>query len=172
MAVELDRVIPLPQAAKQMGMTVEALTRLVASGKLRAMKTSSGEVVVPESETETTISREQFEHLLGKPISIRQAAQPGPRYSKKNEGGYAVPYTTLIGWVHKGLIEVLTSGYGMELDEADVAYCAAVYHARGKSSRIFDKAGRPYVLKNPQMAEYQRKRRHKNKTGPPSSKSA
>jgi hypothetical protein len=34
MAVELDRVLPLPQAAKQMGMTVEALTRLVLQRKV------------------------------------------------------------------------------------------------------------------------------------------
>ena len=49
-------LIPLPQAAKQMGMTVEALTRLVTSGELKAIKTPSGETVVLESETDTTIT--------------------------------------------------------------------------------------------------------------------
>ena len=172
MAVELDCVIPLPQAAKRMGMTVEALTRLVTSGKLKAMKTSSGEVVVPESETQSAITHEQFKHLRGKRITVGQAAQPGPRDSKKNEGGYDVPDDTIRIWVARGYVKVLESGYGMKLDEADVAYCAAIYHqhkSSGSRAPLLDKDGHPYVLKNPQMAEYQRERRKRKDIATPRS---
>ena len=151
MAVELDRVIPLPQAAKQMGMTVEALTRLVTSGKLKAMKTSSGEVVVPESETKDAITRRDFEHLRGKPITVAKASEK-----------YGVIQPTISRWVQRGHIAKIDDRkepYPAKIDEADIAYCAAVYKARGKTSRIFDEAGRPYVLKHPDLAEYRRRKK-------------
>jgi len=58
-----------------MGMIVEALTRLVTTGELKAMKTPSGETVVLESETEATITKEQFEHLRGRPITMAEASR-------------------------------------------------------------------------------------------------
>ena len=162
MAVELERVIPLPQAAKQMGMTVEALTHLVTSGRLEAVQLPGGEIAVRENEMQGAITREQFKHLRGKPITISQATQPGPRNGDK--GGYGIPYTTIYGWIARGYITVTEPGYKMILDEADVAYCTAVYRERKSLGVIsgvplLDDVGRPYVLKHPKLAEY----RHRKK---------
>ena len=160
MAVELDCVIPLPQAAKRMGMTVEALTRLVTSGKLKAMKTSSGEVVVPESETKNAITRgdKKYGALHGKPITMAKASEQ-----------YGPSIQSIWNWVKRGYIATIEDNkepYPIKIDEADVAYCADVYKTRGKSSRIFDEAGRPYVLKHPDLAEYRRRKKSQANKSP------
>jgi hypothetical protein len=104
---------------------------------------------VPESQVKQAITREQFKKFRGTPITVSGAVKK-----------YNIPYTTLIGWVHSDLelIAVIKPGYGMLIDEADVAYCAAVYRARGKSSRIFDEAKRPYKLKRPELAAYRQRK--------------
>jgi hypothetical protein len=48
----------------------------------------------------------------------------------------------------------------MELDEAEVAYCAEIYHARNGISGVplLDEDGLAYQLKHPELSEYRRKR--------------
>jgi hypothetical protein len=151
-SAKLEKLLPLPQAAQRLGLTLDALTRLVDSGTIKA-NVHRGVVLIPESEVKQTITREQFAELKGTPITMAEA-------SKK----YSVPYSTLIGWVHNklGIITIIKSGYGMQIDEADVAYCAAVYKARGRSSRLFDQAGRPYQLKRPEVAAYRQRKAKKS----------
>ena len=145
---KLERLITLAEAAECLGLTVEVLTRLVDSGTIKA-NVHEGVVLIPEREIAKTITREQFKELKGTPITVMQAVEK-----------YKVPYSTLIGWIHSQLeiISIIKPGYGMQIDEADVAYCAAIYKARGKSSRMFDEAGRPYQLKRPEIAAYRQRR--------------
>ena len=63
------------------------------------------------------ITKEQFKHLRGKAITVGKAAKK-----------YWVLDQTIRSWIACEYI-VLLPGYGtMKLDEADMAYCAAVYH--------------------------------------------
>ncbi len=148
----LERVIPLPEAAERLGIPAEVLTRLVKNGIIKAVQLPSGEIAVSEEETQTTVTRDQFEHLRGNPITVSDAAEK-----------YDVPATTIREWVKREYIRVLMPGYGMTLDEQDVAYCVDVYRDKklkaGKTSglRIFDGAGRPYRLKHPERASRRKK---------------
>ena len=144
---KLEKLIPLPQAAARLGLTVEALTRLVDSGTIKA-NVHEGVVLIPEREIAQTITREQFAKLRGKPITVAQAIEK-----------YGLNSGTWSRYIRTGLIEVLTPGYRMTLNEADVAYCAKVYEVLGgkQGSRIFDDQGRPYQLVRPEVAEYRRK---------------
>jgi hypothetical protein len=159
----LEHVIPLPEAARRLGFPVEILKTLVERGKIRAVQ-FNGEVAVPESEI-PAITREQFEHLRGRPITIAQAARPAPRFDESGEavGGYGVPDPTIRDWVKRNYVHILENGYGKKLDEADIAYCAAIYHLQkkiGTRAPLFDEAGRPYQLKHPDLSEYRRRRKN------------
>jgi hypothetical protein len=144
--MKLEKLIPLPQAAARLGLTVEALTRLVDSGTIKA-NIHEGVVLIPESQVKQAITREQFVHLKGTPITMAEASEK-----------YGPTVKTIWSWVARKYIAKLDDAYPVHVDEADVAYCAAVYKSRGKSSRLFDEAGRPYVLKRPEIAAYRQRR--------------
>jgi hypothetical protein len=62
--------------------------------------------------------------------------------------------------------QVLERGYRLQLDEADVAYCAEIfaqkykeYNGRMSGVRIFDDESNPYQLKYPEVAEQLREER-------------
>jgi hypothetical protein len=154
----LDRYIPLSQAAKRLGISPAALEGLIDSGNIKAARLN-GTIAVAEDELDqiVAINRDQFEHLRGQAITIAQAAE---KYSLGNR--------TIRAWITRGYITVLVPGYGATIDEADVAYCAAVYQARGgeRGKRLFDDQGQPYQLSRSEWATYQRTRRKKQKTGP------
>lgn len=147
---KLEKLIPLPQAAKHLGLTVEALTQLVESGIIKASITDKGEVLIPKSQVDQTITREQFKKLRGKPITVHEAVEK-----------YGISDVTISKWARLGYIEIIQPGYGMTIDAADMAYCAAVYKAKGgqRGARIFDESGNPYELKRPEIAAYRRKRK-------------
>ena len=152
----IENYVPLPQAAERLKIKPLALQRLIDAGILHAVKLG-GVVAVAESELKQTIFREQFDHLRGQAITVPQAAE---KYSLRDQ--------TIRDWVTRGYIVVLKEGHGMTIDEADMAYCAAVYEAMGGSrgKRVFDDSGHPYQLKRSDWADYQRERRRKKKTGP------
>jgi hypothetical protein len=145
----LEKLIPLPEAARRLGLTAEALTQLVESGIIKA-NIHKGVVLIPESEIKQTITREQFEKLRGQPITVAQAVEK-----------YGISDVTISKWARLGYIEIIQPGYGMTIDAADMAYCAAVYKAKGgqRGARIFDESGNPYQLKRPEIAAYRRKRK-------------
>ncbi len=153
MAVQLERFLPTPEAARRLRIGVEALNRLIDSGIIKAVQLN-GVVAVSESELRQTITREQFGRLRGREISVSEAVKE-----------YRINAVTIRRWVERGLIRVLKEGYGMELDLADVAYCAAVYKALGgaRGKRLFDDEGNPYQLKKTEWAAYQRERRKRLK---------
>jgi hypothetical protein len=95
----------------------------------------------------------EFTHLRGQPITVTDAAN-----------NYDLHRDTVLEWTKKGYITPLRQGgrgSRMELDEAEVAYCAKIYHERGggRGVRLFDENGDPYQLKHPQLAEHRRKQR-------------
>jgi excisionase family DNA binding protein len=152
----IENYIPLPQAAKRLKVTATALQRLINNGILHAVRLG-GTVAVAESELNQTITREQFDHLRGQAITISQAVEK-----------YSLGERTIRRWIERGYITLLKNGPGMILDEADVAYCSAVYQAigGGQGKRIFDQSGHPYQMRHTDWADYQRERRKKKKTGP------
>ncbi len=138
---ELPEYIPLAQAARRYGIPEETLKRAVESGTIRAVQLGE-EVAVREGDVEKIIiRREDFEHLRGKSIWVMEAARK-----------YGVPNPTISNWAKRGFIRILgREGRKTLLDEADVAYCAAVYKAKGgrRGKWIFDKHGKPYHRKSP-----------------------
>ena len=82
--------------------------------------------------------------LRGKPIWMMAAAR-----------AYKVPQPTLSRWAKRGLIARLPPDphdpRKVMLDEADVAYCAAIHHRYGGRSGvwIFARDGTPYARLNP-----------------------
>ncbi len=91
--------------------------------------------------------------LIGQPITVTEAVQK-----------YNIPQTTLLEWAKKGIVTVVEKGYRTKIDEADIAYCAKLYHER-KNSGIGFRAplltddGLPYELKHPKLAKYRQKKR-------------
>ena len=171
--------IPLNEAAARTGWTVERLRELVAAGTIMAGKLPDGDIIVAvdangtaietPAEAETSpnerelplaaagddinaqlaaIARDDFEHLKGRAITVSEAAKK-----------YNVNRRTILAWVKQQYIAVLKPGYRMELDEGDLAYCAAIHAVRKKyNSRapLLKEDGRPYLLINPDLAKARR----------------
>jgi hypothetical protein len=153
--MSLDQMIPIRQAAAAMGQPVKRLKALIQAGKMKAALDEHGEIIVSKRDTEMP-DKSKFEHLRGQPITVTEASEK-----------YNVNRRTIIKWVSKGHIKNFTKGerQRMQLDEADVAYCAAVYHSRGghQGTRVLDEFGRPYQLSESKQATYRRAYRRKKK---------
>ena len=160
--------ISLKRAAWLYGLSENMLLDKVNSGALNAVELKTGEILVANNELDPslTIRREDFDHLRGVAVSTSEASQR-----------YEIDRSAFNRWVRSGFITVLNSSRSMRLlDEADVAYCAAVYQAKVRiydgqitGVRIFDRDGNPYQAKYPEMAAHkrdvrkrQRQRRNKN----------
>jgi len=154
----LPTFIPLPEAARKYDVSETLLTRLIQDGRINAARLPSGDILVSDNggdlssiKTKEQIISEEFAHLRGKRITVSEAAV-----------SYKIPRRNILGWVQYGFIGVIRPGYRMELDEADVAYCAQIYrkHKDGHASvvgiRLFDRDGNPYQLKHPELAEKRR----------------
>ena len=156
---QLPQLLPLEEAAAQTGLDVATLRNLVEQGKVMAGTLPGGEIVVAVQEgkvvqvetngnqnpkprrKEDTPEYQAVAHLKGHPIWIREAARK-----------YGVYSQTISGWVQRGLIRRLgKDGKKVLVDEADVAYCVAIYRRRGakRGQRLFDKHGLPYKPKSP-----------------------
>ena len=155
---QLERFIPLAQAAKRLGITTDLLRRRIESGSVTAIVFNDTLAVAERDLTEVIpITRDQFFELRGQPITLSAAVKQ-----------YGINHVTLKGWVKRGYIAILKDGYGLQIDAADMAYCAAVYAAQGgmQGKRIFDAEGQPYQPKKSHWAAYQRERRKKKKADP------
>ena len=71
---QIERVIPLKEAASRMGISVAALTRLVHDGTIRAVQLPDGSLAVTEIKSKPPITPDDFKHLRGNPISVSEAA--------------------------------------------------------------------------------------------------
>ncbi len=161
----LPQLLPLPEAAKKLGLSLADLQARVEAGTITAGMLPTGEIVVSENELISpknapldedinaqlrAIKREDFAHLKGQGITLTEAAEK-----------YNVSRETIWVWTKKKYIIVISSGYRMEIDEADVAYCAEVYHTRKDigvryGAPLLDKRGMPYLLKHPALSRYRR----------------
>lgn len=151
MGTQIERVIPLQEAASRMGISVPALTRLVSDGMIRAVQLPDGSMAVSEQAMEQDIPQEEIDKLRGRPITVRQAAER-----------YDVPERTIRVWVQRKYIAILKPGFTIELDESDVAKCVTIYRQHkkiGTRAPLFDEVGRPYELRYPDVAEYRKRKR-------------
>jgi predicted site-specific integrase-resolvase len=142
--------IPIKDAAKKYGYTLDDLKRLAQSGKIKAVKLPDGDMIVSEDSVKEKTHKEdlpeykEFIELKGTGLGLRESAEK-----------YNVPVSTLRGWVTKKIISVIgTEGRKTLLDQADVAYCAKIYRAIGRQGRrIFNLDGTPYKPKTGPLAE-------------------
>jgi hypothetical protein len=156
--------IPLDQAAEKYKLSKRSLLERVKSGQITAAQLSNGEYLIAEQDVDPSLSirREDFDRLRGQKISRADVARK-----------YKIGGATLVNWMRAGRITVLAKGQKALLDEADVAFGAAIYHAKAKlydgqmtGVRIFDKEGNPFQAKHPRAAAYRRAYRHRKRRGP------
>lgn len=97
--------------------------------------------------TKDDILQNKYSNLIGQKITVTEAAQK-----------YEVDRRTIHKWRNKGYITVITPGYKMTVNEAEVAYCVDTYNAQqGKHGMpLFDDHGLPYELKHPELSERRR----------------
>jgi hypothetical protein len=164
MAVNLPTYIPLEEAARRYGLSRDVLTQLIEDDRIEAVTTAQGDILVSDDGAKQTKTKEQiiaekFGHLQNNPITVSEA-----------EAKYSLQNMTIRRWIAKGYIEVLEDNYPIKIHEAEVAYCASIYHQRQKKgvrsgAPLLDENGLPYELKHPELSEYRRlKRRKRRKT--------
>jgi len=168
----LPRILPLEDAAREMGISPDTLADLVQSGQIPAYLAQDGQTMVPVPPTTTNgpqppsprheddlnarlarIRREDFKHLEGIPITVSEAAKK-----------YGVSPYTIHTWKRRypKAIRVLKPGKGRQgslLNEADIAYLAAIHHIRkayGTRAPLLNEDGSPYLIKYPDLAKARR----------------
>lgn len=159
----LPQFLPLPAAAKRLGLTETELRARVKAGTIAAGVLPDGEIIVntdvndlPTDDINArlrAIRREDFAHLRGKAITISGA-----------EKRYGVSGWTLRNWIDRKYISVDETLFPMELDESDVAFCVAIHTIRQASgirtgAPLIDDNGKPYLLKHPALSRYRRESR-------------
>jgi len=124
-----------PEQLQNLSMT--DLINLVKHGMVSVTMTQ--EITIPYTMDKEEIEQ-KYAHLRGTPISISAAARK-----------YNLQHPTISRWVKRGYIQRI----GMDknrvlIDEAQIAYCAEVYHSRpGQGHWLFDNEGAPYTPKRP-----------------------
>ncbi len=172
----LPRILPLEEAAQELGMPVEHLTDLVQSGRvpaylapdgksmmvpvplpeqpqaLQPATDGNGEVKRPLTLEEinarlAAVKKEDFAHLEGKGITVAEALQK-----------YGISKTTLYRWVRRGYVRILRKGSSKNsptlLDESDIAFCCKVQKVRievgiPRGAPLLDAQGTPHLLRRP-----------------------
>jgi hypothetical protein len=155
--LKVPTYLPLSEAADRYNLSENILTQLIQAGKIEAVRLPSGELLVAANnssppKTKEQIIEEKFAHLQNQSITVAEAIEK-----------YDLNRSTISRWKDHEYITVLKPGYRLELDEADVAYCAYIYKQRKQQdivfgTRLFDEEGNPYILKHPKLAEKRRKR--------------
>lgn len=160
--MHLAQLLPLPDAAERLGLSLPELRARIEAGTMLAGTLPDGEIVVSMSNGTPTddinarlraIRREDFEHLRGRAITATEAAEK-----------YHVSRETILLWAKKEYVVVLTPGYQMELDEADIAYCSAIHNVRKEfriqtGAPLLNENREPYLLKHPALSRYRRELR-------------
>ena len=166
----LYRFLPLPEAIQVTGWTEERLQKGIEKGTIVASMSDNGMLVIavtpdnqplqiaPEPEGDDInarlrqIRREDFVHLEGQPITVSEAARK-----------YGVQRHTILAWVRRytHVIKVMERGYRLLLEEAGVAYLAALHKTRKdfgikSGSPLVDEYGQPNLIKHPSLSAYRR----------------
>jgi predicted site-specific integrase-resolvase len=132
---ELEKFIPLEDAAQRYSLQAHILARLVDKGELRAVRVNR-KIAVAEREVFDLVKEMagngRHEDLEGSPIRVGEASEK-----------YQIPSGTLSRWAQQGYIRTLERGPKLcVLNEADVA------RARELTERLGMRGGRG-VLKGP-----------------------
>ena len=143
--MSLNRLVPLTEAAARLHKKASDLFDLDEVGKIKlAMNTTTGEYLMNEVDIQAQLPREEqpeykrYAHLKGVGVGIREGARK-----------YKLDPTTISRWAEKGYIISLGSiavrgGQKLLIDEADLAYCAEIYHRNpGKGKKSFSPDGNP-----------------------------
>jgi hypothetical protein len=161
--LKVPTYLPLSEAAQKYDLSEQVLTQLIQAGKMEAVRLPSGEVLVPVNndpqkiKTKEQTIAEKFGKLMEQPITVSDAAKR-----------YMVLGRTIREWISLDYIKVVDNGYPMKIDEAEVAYCAEIFHERKAAgirsgAPLLDEHGLPYELKHPELSAYRRKRRKKQR---------
>lgn len=140
----LPTFLSLEEAAHQLGVSESRLRRMINAGTIRAAIIGE-ETVVSEASIRELTPKEQlpeyirYMHLRGTVIWISDAARK-----------YNIPNPTIVRWVAKGIIKRLgTEKNKVLIDQADMAYCAEIYHAhKGQGKWLFNPDGTPYISRS------------------------
>jgi hypothetical protein len=163
--LNIPTYLPLSQAAHKYDIPESVLTQLIHAGKIEAVRLPSGELLVSADDsspkTKEEVIADEFAHLCRQKISASEASR---KYSKKY--GVTISHVLFSRWARAGYINVIDRGYRLQMDEADVAYCAKIYAEKfedydGQMTgvTVFDEDGNPYQLKYPEIAAYKRTHR-------------
>jgi hypothetical protein len=112
---------------------------------------STGEIVVKQTKAE--IIQQEYPHLAGQGITLSEAAKK-----------YGVPRSTIEKWHYNDYISVIENSYPIILNEAEIAYCADIYHARKAAGigfrgvPLLDENGLAYELKHEVLAKNRRRK--------------
>ncbi len=138
----LERFLTLSEASTRLKMDEAQLRTMIQAGRIKGAILPTGEIGVSESVIPTPPTpKEQLpeymkhQHLKGVPIWLSEAARK-----------YDIAQVTINQWRAKGYIKTLGMDRNRVLvDEADVAYCAEIYHQRGGQGKwLFNPDGTPY----------------------------
>lgn len=160
LSLKIPTYLPLTEAAKKYGLSEAVLTQQIQAGKIEAVQLPTGELLVAaesngyELKTKEEIITEKFAHLRGQAIS--------PYTAEKEYHG--IHRSNFIRWARAGYIKILHEEERLiEMDAADVAYCAYVYkqkkekyEGRIAGVKIFDEEGNPYLVKYPDLSAKRR----------------
>ena len=162
--------IPLKHAVRKYGIAEKTLLDQIKSGSIATGQLPDGELLVAERDLNTNldpslqIRQEDFVNLQRQPISISEASR---KYSSEH---VFIPPQNFSRWAKSGHIKILERGWKVLLNEADVAYCAAIYKAKYEfyggqlaGVPIFDENGKPYRLKHSDTAAYKRSLRKRQR---------
>ncbi|MCG3210929.1 MAG: hypothetical protein FOGNACKC_04565 [Anaerolineae bacterium] len=134
---------------------VESLLQNLPPGvKVDVNFTPDGAITFTVQQTKEQILKEKYGHLLGKKLSLTEAAKK-----------YNVPRGTLLSWVYytNYLSPVDSDAYPKLFNEAEVAYLVDIYEERrrvGSKALLVDDDGLPYEFKHPNLAEYRRNKKN------------
>ena len=137
----LPTFISTEEAAHQLGVSEARLRRMINTGEIKTASVN-GETVVSEASVRELTPKEQL------PENTRQASLKNTSIWISNAARkYDIPNPTIVRCVSKGIIRRLgTDKNKVLIDQADMAYCAEIYHAhRGQGKRLFNIDGTPYI---------------------------
>lgn len=111
----MDTYLTITEASQIAHQPEMILRQLARVGIIKSIMTTSGEILVNESDMRGLIAQ-SFHELDGKPISIGDASRK-----------YKIPHPTLSRWKGKYIKILYTEGQRVFLDEGDVARQAQIY---------------------------------------------
>ena len=143
-----ETYISIRDVTRVLGLPSSVLKKRVNSGSIKAIMLDSNNKTRPANKTEPTLDEREayidanFAELKGVEIMTSSAARK-----------YDVHRQNISNWVNHGHIKNIGFiGKRALLDEADVAYCVAVYRERGGTGRwLFNDDGTPYTPKRIQV---------------------